>query len=171
MQIQYELSLDDYLAAQRLHATRSLWPWFTNALTHYIYPIFCLFFLALGIPLMRGSVSDSSGRVMIICGTIMLCCPLYLYLQRKRCYKRTRSNNGECEVTLDKERIGIKGQFTNGEMDWRAVRSFRENKKVFLLYLAPARFIVIPTRVCTGEQIRELRTILSQKIQQGIMSK
>jgi|CZKF01.1.fsa_nt_gi hypothetical protein len=171
MQIQFQLSLDDYLAAQRLHAIRSSWPRFTNALTHYIYPILGLCFLVLSIPLIGSKVPDHSGLTMIVCGMILVCCPLYMHFQRKRCYKRTRSDNGECNLTLDEERIGIEGQFTNGEMDWRAVKSFRENKKVFLLYLAPAKFLVVPKRVCTDAQISELRAILSQKIQPVILSK
>jgi hypothetical protein len=168
MQIQFQFSLDDYLAAQYLHATRSPWPQFTYALTHYIYPILGLFFLILSIPLMRSNIADHSGLTVIICGIILVSCPIYLHIRLKRSYKRTVSDNGECKATFDEVRIKIKGQYSSAEMDWRAIKSFRENKKVFLLYLAPGKFLVIPKRVCTEEQIGELRTIFLQKIHQDI---
>jgi hypothetical protein len=49
-------------------------------------------------------------------------------------------------------------------MDWKAVKTFLENKKIFMLYLAPAKFIVIPKRVCTEAQIGELRMLLLRQV-------
>jgi hypothetical protein len=165
MQIQFQLSLDDYRAAQHLHATHSPWPLFKYILVYYIYPIIGLFFLVIGYPFYGDKTSNQPIPALIVCGIILVFLPIYMRIHIKNCYKRTRSDNGECKLTFGEERIGIEGQFTNGEMDWRAVKSFRENKKVFMLYLAPAKFLVIPKRVCTDEQITELRKILSHKIQ------
>jgi hypothetical protein len=49
-------------------------------------------------------------------------------------------------------------------MEWKAIHYFREDKSVFLLYLAPAKFIAIPKRVCTEEKITELRSLLSRQV-------
>jgi hypothetical protein len=49
-------------------------------------------------------------------------------------------------------------------MDWGAVKSFRENEKILLLYTAPALFVPIPKHVCTEEQVTELRSLLLRKV-------
>jgi hypothetical protein len=53
---------------------------------------------------------------------------------------------------------------SKSELNWKAIKSFRENKRIFILYLAPARFIAIPKRVFSEAQIEELRTLLLRKI-------
>ena len=171
MQIQFKLSFDDYRAAQHLHATHSIWPLFKYILVYYIYPIVGLFFLIAGIPLFGDRASNHYVPTLIACGIILVCTPLFMQIHVRNCYKRSRIDNGESKLTIGEEYIGIVGQTTNSEISWKAVKSFRENKKVFMLYLAPAKFIAIPKRVCTDEQISELRTILRQKIQPEIASK
>ena len=101
---------------------------------------------------------------MLICAIILLCCPIYLHFQLRRCYKRTRSGNDGCQLTFGEERIGVEGQFSKGEMEWKGIHFFREDKNVFLLYLAPAKFLAIPKRVCTEEQITEFRSLLSRQV-------
>jgi hypothetical protein len=49
-------------------------------------------------------------------------------------------------------------------MEWKGIHYFREDKNVFLLYLAPAKFLAIPKRVCTEEQITEFRSLLSRQV-------
>lgn len=162
MKIQYELTFDDYRAAQRLHALRSFWSRLVRILTLYIYPVAGFIILLLGLSLFR---EGASVHTLFICGIVLVCCPLYLRIQLRRCYKRTRSGNGSCQLTFDEETIRVEGQYSKGEMDWKAIHSFREDAKVFLLYLAPAKFIAIPKRVCSEEQITELKGFFLQKVQ------
>jgi len=51
MQVTYELSFDDYRAAQLLHAKRGLWRRLMRVLTHAIFPICGTCFLVLAITL------------------------------------------------------------------------------------------------------------------------
>ncbi|MDR3726015.1 MAG: YcxB family protein [Terracidiphilus sp.] len=164
LQIQFQLSLDDYLAAQRLHEKRGLWPRFISILNNYLYPLMGLLSFACGLLLIGRRASTGSVLILFVCGIILLCCPLYIRMRLKRCYKRTRSGNGECTLNLDEEFIRIDGEYTHGEIGWKAVKSFRENEKLFLLYTAPAMFIAIPKRACSEAQVNELRTILQQKV-------
>jgi hypothetical protein len=55
------------------------------------------------------------------------------------------------------------GAHSKSEIEWAAIQFFSENKKVFLLYLAPGKFIVIPKRVCSVEQVSELHSLLLTK--------
>ena len=171
MQIQFQLSLDDYLAAQRLHSTGSSWLMFQYVLIYFISPIFGLIFLIIDLLHFEDKASNHYHSATIIYGILLVCIPIIMRIHLKRCYKRTRTDNNESKFTFGEERIEIEGQYINGAMDWRAVKSYRENDKVFILYSAPARFSIIPKRACTDEQISELRTILRQKIQPEIVSK
>jgi hypothetical protein len=164
MQLQFQLSLSDYLAAQRLHAKRSFWSRLIRVLTRYIYPAIGLLFLGLSLQLIFDKASNGSVSTMIICGIVLVGCPIYLHFQLRRCYKRTRSGKDGCQLTFGEDRIGIQGQYSKGEMEWKGIRSFRDDKNVFLLYLAPARFIAIPKRVCTDEQIDEIRSLLLRQV-------
>ena len=94
----------------------------------------------------------------------MLCYPLFMRLRWKRCYVRTRSEEGECTVDFDDAMIRTAAANTRSEIQWQAVRSFSESQKVFLLYLAPAKFIVIPKRICAEKLADELRLLFKQEI-------
>jgi hypothetical protein len=133
-------------------------------LVYYIYPIIGLFFLVVGLPIFGDKASNHSIPTMVICGIILVFLPIYMRIHLKNCYKRTRSDNGECKLIINEEYIEVEGQYTKGEMDWKAVKTFLENKKIFMLYLAPAKFIVIPKRVCTEAQIGELRMLLLRQV-------
>ena len=50
------------------------------------------------------------------------------------------------------------------DFDWTAVQLFREDKKIFILYIAAAKFIAIPKRVCTEAQTEELRSLFQREI-------
>jgi hypothetical protein len=165
MQLHFQLTFDDYRAAQRLHARRSIWSRFVRVLTRYVYPVIGFLFLALSFSLVRDRSSNESVSTMIICGIVLLCCPIYLHFQLKRCYKRTRTASEGCHLALEEQSIQVEGEFSKGELSWKAILSFREGAEVFLLYLAPAKFIPIPKRVCSQEQIGELRNLLLSKVQ------
>jgi hypothetical protein len=164
MQIKFQLTFDDYSAAHSLHATRSLWSRFLRALARYLFPVFGLCFLVLGVSLVGKGASTGNILTVFACGLYLTSVPFYLHLQLRRCYKRTRTGVGDCTVTFDSERILIDGQNMKSEIDWSAVQSFRENSEIFILYLAPAKFIAVPKRACTAAQIDELQAMLVQRI-------
>lgn len=164
MQLQFQLSLGDYLAAQSLHSKRSFWSRLLRVLNRYIYPALGLVFLAFSLLLISSKASNETILVLIICGIILLFYPIYLHFWFRRCYKLTRSGNDGCQLTFGEESIGTEGQYSKGEMEWKGIHFFREDKNVFLLYLAPAKFLAIPKRVCTEEQITEFRSLLSRQV-------
>jgi hypothetical protein len=164
MQITYELSFDDYRAAQLLHAKRSLWRRLIRILTHVLFPICGACFLVLAFTLTAEKGSFSFMLTMLVCGSYLVLCPFYLNWRLKSCYKRTRSGNHKCTVTFSEERVLIDAGNMKSEVDWKAVQFFREGDEVFMLYIAQARFIAIPKRVCTAAQIDDLRSLFLQHI-------
>jgi hypothetical protein len=167
MQIQFRLSLEDYIAAQSLHATRSAWPLFMYLLPRFIYPILGILFLIWDVSSMVNQGLTAHVAWLIICAVILICIPFYVRFQLKRCYRRTRSGSGDCTVTFGEERIEMKGEFSSSEMDWKGVKSFVENDKLFLLYIASAKFFPVPKRVCSEAEISTLRALLLQKVKSG----
>lgn len=163
LNVQFELSLADFLTAQRLHSKRSLWSRFVYILTRWIYPILGVCFLLME-PIVIRDADHQFLVVPFICGLILMLCPVYLHFQMRRCYKRTRSGPGQCAVRFDEDALQITGINSKSELDWKAINTFRENRKIFLLYLAPARFIAIPKRVLSEGQIEELKSLLIRKI-------
>jgi len=153
MQITYELSFDDYRAAQLLHAKRSLWRRLMRILTHAIFPICGACFLVLAITLIGDKGSLDSMLIMLTCGSYLM-----------RVFKRTRRQKNECNTTLSEERLLLDAGNMKSEIDWTAVLFFSENSKIFMLYIAQANFIAIPKRVCTEAQIEELRSLFRRKI-------
>jgi len=165
MKITFQLTLDDFLAAQHLHATRDSLRKFFYVLKNFIYPIIGLIFLLFAILISRtDGYSGGDSMLLIASGIFLALFPLYVRLLWKRCYKRTRSGNGDCNVLFNQDGLLIDGQFSKGEMSWKAFKSYLESAKVFNLYLAPGKFLVIPKRVLAPESIEELRALLLEQI-------
>jgi len=64
---------------------------------------------------------------------------------------------------FDETSIRSTTQGTRGEIEWSAIRALREDEKLLLIYLAPAKMFMIPKRVCTPAQIEELRQLCQSR--------
>jgi len=167
MNIQIEISLKDYIAAQALHAERSVSSRLFYVLARYIYPVIGICFLLLALLLSTHDSRHQSSPMLIASGAFLLLCPLILYFNTKRSYKRTMANSGRCDVSIDEDLIRTSGSNTKSELSWDAIKEFREGGSVFLLYLAPGRFLVLPKRAFSDMQIEELRSLLLRKVRPG----
>ncbi|MGD0730767.1 MAG: YcxB family protein [Terracidiphilus sp.] len=165
MQIRYSLSFAHYAAAQVLHAKRGVFPYFSYLMGYYLFPALGFGILALVLLTTKPSSLIHSNWIALLCGTYLLLCPLILRQAAKRRFKRSSSGAGDCTIDLDYNQIRMQGPHSKGEIEWDAIQSYSEDKSVFLLYLAPGKFIVVPTRVCSEYQVSELGTILTQKVQ------
>jgi hypothetical protein len=170
MLVEYSLTFRDYKAAQTLHAKRSEIPYLAHCVARYLYPVFGICILVFEFTPRHFVGSPQPKLIGTLCGLLLVSLPLYMEWVARRSYKRTRSGTGDCTIELDKEIIRTKGLHTRSEMEWTAIRSSSEDSKTFLLYLAPARFVVIPKRVCTNEQMNELRTLLQDNVKSNSVS-
>jgi len=161
MQLRYELTLSDYLSAQALHAKRSSIAYSGRVLCYFIFPALGCLLLAWDF---SGGRFSSSGAIAILAPIYLLACPLFLRWNLRRCYRRTRSGDGECTIDIEPNLIRSASTKTRSEIEWSAIRRFSEDNKCLLLYLAPARFIAIPKRVCSAEQLNELRALFEANI-------
>ena len=167
MQVKYNTTFRDYKAAQTLHAKRGEISYLTHYVGHYFYPFLGVCILVFEYTPHRLVGSPQPKLISTLCGLLLVCIPFYLRLMMKRSYTRTRTGDGECIIDFGEEVIRMEGLHTKSEVEWSAIKSFSEGDKGFLLYLAPVRFIAIPKRVCTDEQVHDLRTLLQNKVNQG----
>jgi hypothetical protein len=162
--LDFILTFDDYLDAQRLHSRRGWWPRVNWLMTGIGFPIWGVLILAFAFLIHGPGVGWEPIVFMSACGIFLLAYPFYVRFKLKRCFIRTRIDSGECSIELGDDIIRTHSSATRSEIEWKAVRSFRESKKVILLYLAPAKFILIPKRVCSAGQTEELRGLIQSRL-------
>lgn len=170
MFIEYSLTLRDYKAAQTLHAKRSEIPYLAHCVSRYLYPTLGICILIFVFTSHHTVASSQSKAIGTICALICVCLPLYIEWTARRSYKGTRSGTGNCTLEISQEIITTKSVHSKSEVEWSAIRSSAEDRTTFLLYLAPARFLVIPKRVCTDGQVNELRALLQNNVKNNIVS-
>jgi len=161
MQIQFELSFADFLAAQYLHATRNFIRRLLRIINFYIFPLFGVCMLCLAISIWS---DRSPALVMCVCSFVLIGYPAYYRIKMFQCYKRTRSGDGACGLTIEESGIRMASANSKSEMSWPAFRSFRENDTIYLLYTAPGKFLVIPKRACSPEQVEEIRSLVTRHL-------
>lgn len=81
----------------------------------------------------------------------------------KQCFRRTRTGDGSLAFNFDESGIRGVGQGTRTEIEWSAIQTMREDEKSLLLYLAPAKMLMIPKRVCSSAHLEELRRLFESE--------
>ena len=165
MQIQYELTFQDFRAAQSLHAKRSAFPYFAHVACFLLYPFLGILGLLFTFTTAKWRHDHMFKDVLLLGGSaILILLPVYMLWIWRRLYRRTRSGSGNCNLNFGPDLIRTQAEHSRSEVEWPAIKRFTEDEKLFLLYLAPARFLVIPKRVCSAEHIEELRALFQSKI-------
>jgi hypothetical protein len=70
----------------------------------------------------------------------------------------------EYTVDIDDSGIAFRGSISQMHWTWAAFIKFAEAEKVFLAYLSPCAFVILPKRVPGPGQVDELRELLRQKL-------
>ena len=162
--LNFAFTFQDYFNAQKLHAKSSWWLRLN------------LFLAQIGLPILGVSIIlfmlwafrfiDSLPLVLFEfgIGLFLSFYPFYFRLRMKRCYNRILIGSGERTYDFDDSKILLEEANAKSEILWPAVRSFAEDKDSFLIYLAPAKLIMVPKRVCSEPQLSELREMCRRNI-------
>jgi hypothetical protein len=99
-------------------------------------------------------------------GSVVFCMlPLWFRYNLRRCYKRTRISDENSNITLDEQNIQAElPGYSKSTVEWKAVRGYREGKKVILVYITQSQFFVIPKRVLQPGQRDQLIALLQSNI-------
>lgn len=165
MQIHFKLTLAQYLAAMRLHAMRSGLARLNYFGIRYIFPVVGILFL-LGALTTNWRTAAMPAMLLGWSGVVLICLPIYHRYQLRTCYRRTRVGNGETTVSFGESVILCETESARSELQWRAVQSLRESREVMLIYLAPAKFIVVPKIACSAGQVEAIHSLFSQNTSQ-----
>jgi len=162
IQLRFSLTFADYMSAQRLHAKKHPWRCFHIILGPYVSVIAAAAILVDGIASFSHHSFSAVDAASIGACSLLFLHPFYIRYQLKSFYRRTRTGD-ENVVTIGEESIHVKTETTSSEVTWKAIRNHLADAKVVLLYLAPAKFLVIPKHLLTSEQIAELQSLLARK--------
>jgi hypothetical protein len=164
MQITFSIDLRDYIAGQTLHAKRSEMSFLGFCVGRYFYPFMGICILAFELTPHHSAGTPPSKTLSVACGLILCLIPVYIHFMTRRSFFRSRTSLGECTFDFSPELIRTSGPNSKSEVRWTAIQAFTEDDKDCLIYMAPARFLIVPKRVCTPAQTDELRALFARCI-------
>ena len=163
--LQFTPTFDDYLCALRLHAKRSAWSLLNDFAARWLSPALGVAILILALLISGPGVSWTAPFIlMILCAILLLSYPIYMRFRFRQCYTRTRIGDGRRVIDLDRSSIKCQEGNVKSEVEWVAIRTVKEDKNLIMLYIAPAKFIMIPKTACSEEQRSELQTLFQQNV-------
>jgi len=164
MVLRYELMRKDVAAASWL---------ITNKL-RYFYAGMWLIVLLMNIPTFHASAKTANTFgdaaiqdaglifVLILLGVFLLVCAWFQpWLTARRTILRA------VEWSVTDEGVEVQSPVASARFRWEAFLKFREDRKVFLLYVQKGQAQFIPTRVLSAEQLVELREIVSRHVKKA----
>jgi hypothetical protein len=164
VQLQFNFTFEDYMNGQLLAATRSWWPRLNLFFAKWVIPAIGILNIILAFMIAGNGISWVVFGGMLCLGTYLTLYRFSYRLRLKRCYARTLIGSGLRKFDFTDEMITLEESNAKSEVQWAAVRSYLENKSIFLVFLAPAKMIMVPKRICTESQLSELRELCRRNI-------
>jgi len=156
LSIRFRLTEEDGLNAMRATSTPS-WGLFLFVL------LLALLFLV-GIYLINQNFPVAGWLWLVMSAGIGIAVYEVPRIQVKRNLRSSPSAQGEIVLALDDE--GTVATFPTGEsrLNWRAYTKYKETGSMFLLFFSPYRYVSIPKRAMTPQQIEDLRALVKARI-------
>lgn len=160
MAVEYEITLTDYLAAQKLHAK---WSKYNTQIRNLIWG------LLLSVAIVSFFVKEylaASGAIGAIAGSFFI---PFLWnnvvaqiIFRIKFKNLTISQKNQAISVLESGLGYGKSQATIG---WKELEKWKENQEYILAYIDKVKFLIIPKRIATkGVDISELRQRLAREV-------
>lgn len=86
----------------------------------------------------------------------------------RRDYRRHPNVQREQSLRVDEEGLFLESEIGHTETRWAAYTRWRETKSLFLLYLGPRPFEIIPKRAFSPQQLQEFQRLLSAKLPENV---
>jgi hypothetical protein len=165
MRVSYQMTVGEYVAAQLLNYRTS---------TH---GVFILIFYLIAAPILgfimligAGSVAWRSGHTpsslsgLVVPGLILFM-PLWLQLFLRSRFRATRISDSVCRLNFEEDNINTElPGFSKSTIEWAAVKKYRASKRVLLIYVSRASFLVVPLRAFASGEYEGLVAILRRKM-------
>jgi ABC-type transport system involved in multi-copper enzyme maturation permease subunit len=162
MRVEYTITEQDYLAAQRL-ALRTSQPFGYFMVRWYMHAmgLFILAYLVSVAMRQQLSLSFLPGAFF---GAFFLLWPMMIPYQHKRIYARTPSLHGRIRMESSESDLNFIGETFNTIVSFAHFEKYVENENSILLYQNPQVFHLIPKRELSPEQIKNLHDLFTTKI-------
>ena len=163
-QINYEISEQDYLDAQRLAIKNH-----PRTLTRVVYRILPYWGLLVGLPVVwvmfgRGFYWDNLMILPLGFAVFALGRPLLFKRAIKAAYRKTRSLHGPRSTAVDEQGISFEGPDFSSQLKCPFFLKFAEDDKSFVMYQTNQMFFLIPKRLLSWQEISNIREALAQHI-------
>lgn len=164
MQIEYEISEQDFLDAQKL-AIRKL-PKRSTRLIFRLLPFWGIFlvFILMWSALQHGFSWSSNMIATLVVALLCLSIPLLIRRAQKKMYRRTANLHGRRTMATDETGVSFSGPAFSSRLEWSFFPRFVEDEKAFLLYQSDQVFNVIPKRSLSQNEISELKEAFTRHI-------
>jgi hypothetical protein len=166
MEVNYQLTVDDYLRAIKASRNR-------NAFFRWLYR------LSLGIVIVAFGVGATLFTIDPHSRALRNLAPLYIflilwivwfygapYLSARSQFRGSPSAKTPITLIAAEEGLHFRSRQTDSKVDWSAYVNWIEEKTIFALFPHPKIFIVIPKRVFSADQLVQFRELLRQKVKQ-----
>jgi hypothetical protein len=165
MRISYQMTAGEYVAAQMLNYQSSIQGVVLLAFYWIAAPAFGLFMLIGAGSVARASDYTLSALSGLIVPTLFLLTPLWLHLYLRYRFRLTRISDSACCFDFEEQNITTEMPgFSKSTVEWAAVKKYRASKRILLIYLSRASFLVVPTRAFAEGEYQELVATLRLKI-------
>jgi len=161
MRFQCRYEVGDYIEGYKQYAARSSRRWLTRLC--WTLMVICLLIAVFG------SVGPS-GNVKTALPMFLLTGFWFYYATTiwKKAGRRSFSERPELAqefiVDVDDSGIAFDGPISKMRWTWAAFIKFAEADKLFLAYLSPCAFVILPKRLLVPEGNDQLRELLRQKL-------
>jgi hypothetical protein len=167
MNVQFELTLEDFLAANALaRATHSAAR--SQRILMIAAPALGLLLVAsFVLAIMWGNQSATASlRPALFFGIGLLVIPLGIRSSQRQAYKRSfPDKQGSRLITISVDQSGVSSGMpgvAESRYGWGVVRSFVENKHIALIYVAQVSFLMLPKRAFTSDQLMDIRSLMRE---------
>ena len=161
MQVQCKYTAEDYIQGYKTYARRGPRRWVTR---------FCwaMMIVVLFIGLL-GSFGPKSSFLSAM--PLFLLAVFWFYYATSvwsRAGRRAFSGRPELaqDYTVDANESGVvfSGTISRMQWSWAAFIKFAESEKLFLIYLSPCAFVILPKRILSPGETDHFRELLRQKL-------
>ena len=147
-QINYEISEQDYLDAQKLAIKNH-----PRTFTRVVYRVLPYWGLLVGLMILPVGFT-----------VFALSRPLLLKRAVKAAYRKTRSLHGPRSTAVDEQGMSFEGPDFSSQLKWPFFLKFAEDDKSFIIYQTDQMFFCIPKRQLSQQEISTIREALIQHI-------
>lgn len=161
MTVSYQGTLEDFVEAARAFSGQR---WYGRWASPSLYVIGTL--TIVGTLYYAWEYGGEAYPLGLILGVTLLALPAAMRAGVVSTFKQRTSFQRPVTLGICDEAVEVTTAESTGKLEWSAFHKTVEAKNVFLLFLDPLYYIVVPKRAFTPEQLAEFRELLARKIPQ-----